>query len=140
MPLEEVELPRPLVNQLLHCAQISPAAEVCGLIGAKAGAPHTCYPVRNTADAPDVRFQLDAREQLEAMRQMRERGEDLFAIFHSHPTSPAEPSPLDLAEAAYPEALYLIISLNTKGVLEMRGFRLTPDKSFAEVELMLKSD
>jgi len=139
MPPEEIELPRPLVNQLLHCAQISPNAEVCGLIGARAGEPHTCYPVRNASDAPDVRFRLDAGEQISAMRQMRERGEELFAIFHSHPTSPAEPSPRDLAEAAYPEALYLIISLNTKGVLEMRGFELTEDNAFKEVKLLLKS-
>ena len=140
MSREEVELPRPLVNQLLHYAQISPEAEVCGLIGAKAGEPRTCYPVRNIAEGPNVRFQLEPQEQIEAMRQMRERGEELFAIFHSHPTTPAEPSPLDLAEAAYPEALYLIISLNTKGVLEMRGFRLSLDERFTEVELLLKSD
>lgn len=140
MPPEEIELPRHLVNQLLHCAQSSPDAEVCGLIGATAGEPRTCYPVRNAAEAPDMRFRLEPREQIEAMRRMRERGEDLFAIFHSHPASPAEPSPFDLAEAAYPEALYLIISLNTKGVLEMRGFRLSQDQTFAEVELLLKPD
>jgi len=59
-----------------------------------------------------------------ALRLMRERGEELFAIYHSHPSSPATPSIIDLEEAGYPEALYLIISLNTKGVLEVRGFRL----------------
>jgi proteasome lid subunit RPN8/RPN11 len=55
---------------------------------------------------------------------MREAGEDLLAIYHSHPASPAAPSTIDIAEAGYPEAIYLIISLNTKGVLEMRGFRI----------------
>jgi proteasome lid subunit RPN8/RPN11 len=55
---------------------------------------------------------------------MREQGEELFGIYHSHPHSPAEPSDTDLRQAGYPEALYLIVSLNTKGVLEMRGFRL----------------
>jgi proteasome lid subunit RPN8/RPN11 len=83
---------------------------------------------------------LDARGQIAAMHPMREYGESLFAIFHSDPTSPAEPSPRDLAEAAYPEALYLITSLNLSGLLVMRGFRLTPDNSFAEVELLLESD
>lgn len=140
MPREQVELPRPLANQLLHYAQISPEAEVCGLIGAKSGEPLSCYPVHNVAPTPNTRFQLEPHEQIQALRQMRERGEDLFAIFHSHPASPAEPSPVDLAEAAYPDALYLIISLNTKGVLEMRGFRLTPEARFTEVELLLKSD
>ena len=133
-----IDLPRPLVNQLLHCAQNSPEAEVCGLIGARNGSPSTCYPVRNTALQPGVRFQLDPVEQIEAMRRMRERGEDLFAIFHSHPTTPAEPSPVDLSEAAYPDALYLIISLNTKGVLEMRGFKMAENKTFLEIKLGLQ--
>lgn len=140
MKPEEIELPRPLVNQLLHYAQVSPEAEICGLIGARDGTPCSCYPVRNASTTPAARFHLDAQEQIEAMRQMREHGEALFAIFHSHPAAPAEPSPADLEEAAYPEALYLIISLNTKGVLEMRGFRLADDKTFGEVELLLKSN
>lgn len=133
-----VELPRSLVNQLLHCAQAVPEAEVCGLIGARDGRPATCYPVRNAAEQPGVRFQLDPGEQIEAMRQMRERGEELFAIFHSHPDTPAEPSALDLAEAAYPAAVYLIISLNTKGVLEMRGYRMGENRIFREVDLVLQ--
>lgn len=140
MKIEEIELPRPLVNQLLHYAQISPDTEICGLIGAREGEPRSCYPVRNASAAPSARFHLDAQEQIEAMRQMRERGEALFAIFHSHPASPAEPSLFDLEEAAYPDALYLIISLNTRGVLEMRGFRLAADAAFTEVKLLLKTD
>lgn len=134
---DAVRLPRALVNQLLHCAQSSPDLEVCGLIGAKAGTPVTWYPVANVADHPDRRFRLDPKAQIDALRAMRETGEDLFAILHSHPTSPAEPSQIDLAEIGYPEACYLIISLNTKGVLEMRGFRLKPDRQFAEIELAL---
>ncbi|MBS1211977.1 MAG: Mov34/MPN/PAD family protein [Proteobacteria bacterium] len=134
----EIELPRPLVNQLLHCAQESPEAEVCGLIGARGGVPNTCYPVRNASAQPRVRFQLDPAGQIEAMRRMRERGEELFAIFHSHPATPAEPSPSDLSEAAYPDAVYLIISLNTKGVLEMRGYRKGETQTFREINLVLQ--
>jgi proteasome lid subunit RPN8/RPN11 len=68
---------------------------------------------------------------------MRERGEELFAIFHSHPQAPAEPSATDLELAAYPDALYLIVSLNTKGVLELRGFRIDASRAVEEVELLL---
>ena len=136
----EIELPRPLVNQLLHLAQSSPDAEVCGLIGALNGEPSTCYPIRNAAGNPGLRFHLEPSEHIQAMRSMRERGEELFAIFHSHPTSPAIPSITDLQEANYPEALYLIISLNTKGVLEIRAFRIGADNRAHELELLLKPD
>ncbi|MCX7675779.1 MAG: M67 family metallopeptidase [Alteraurantiacibacter sp.] len=138
MTQASVALPRSLVNQLLHLAQSSPEAEVCGLIGALADEPVSCYPVANVASDPARRFRLDPAGQIAAMRQMRERGERLYAIFHSHPSAPAEPSPLDRAEASYPDTLYLIISLNTQGVLEMRGFRQAQENGFQEVALYLK--
>ena len=124
--MQSVTLPRTLVNEMLHHAQLSPASEVCGLIGARTGVPSRCYPVANIAGEPGHLFQMDPRGQIDAMRAMRERGESLFAIYHSHPYSQPAPSETDLIEAGYPEALYLIVSLDTKGVLEMRGWRLAP--------------
>ncbi len=133
--MQSITLPRPLVNVMLHHAQLSPASEVCGLIGARDGIPIRCYQVANVAGEPGHLFQMDPREQIDAMRVMRERGESLFAIYHSHPDSPPAPSETDLKEAGYPDALYLIISLDTTGVLEMRGWRLAP--RLEEVELLI---
>jgi proteasome lid subunit RPN8/RPN11 len=70
------------------------------------------------------------------MAKMRDNNEQLFAIYHSHPTAPAIPSNTDLAQANYPEAVYLIISLNTKGILEIRGYLIDSAK-FVEVSLSL---
>lgn len=70
---------------------------------------------------------------------MRNQGEELFAIYHSHPTAPAQPSSADLELAAYPDAVYLIISLNTKGILELRGFRIE-HKIAREVAMALSED
>lgn len=134
----EIRLPRLLVNQLLHQAQASPEAEICGLVGARDGLPTTCYPVRNIAPEPERRYLLDPEQHVGALRAMRDKGEALFAIFHSHPAAPAEPSATDLELAAYPEALYLIVSLNTQGVLELRSFRIGADKRVEEVELLLE--
>lgn len=139
MTLEHIQIPRKITNQLLHLAQISPDLEVCGLIGSKNGRPSSCYPVKNTAEQPQQRFQLDAVQQISAMAKMRDLGEELFAIYHSHPTAPATPSITDLELATYPEALYLIISLNTKGILEMRAFKIN-HKSAEEITLSLSED
>lgn len=139
MNTPDIQIPRKLTNQLLHLAQLSPDLEVCGLIGGKNGLPTHCYPVKNVAEHPRQRFLLDAGEQISAIAKMREQGEELFAIYHSHPTAPAQPSPHDLELAAYPEALYLIISLNTKGILEMRGFRIN-QKTALEIPLTLSDD
>ena len=139
MSQEQIQIPRKITNQLLHLAQISPDLEVCGLIGSKNGLPSSCYPVKNTADQPRQRFQLDAGQQISAMAKMRDLGEQLFAIYHSHPAAPATPSITDLELASYPEVLYLIISLNTKGILEMRGFKID-HKSAQEIALSLSED
>ncbi len=137
MSTQEICLPRKLTNQLLHLAQLSPDAEVCGLIGADShGNLVSCYPVDNSADTPKNRFLLDARQQITAMKQMRDKGETLFAIYHSHPDAPAIPSPTDIEQASYPEALHLIISLNTKGVLELRCFHIA-EKHVVELPLCL---
>lgn len=134
---EEVVFPRSLVNQLLHQAQISPHSEICGLIGSFNGVPTSCYPVTNIAERPTVRFWMDPKQQISAMRKMREHHEELFAIYHSHPEAPAEPSAIDLEQANYPDTLQIIISLNTKGVLEMRGFRLNQTRRFEEIVLRI---
>lgn len=49
-----------------------------------------------------------------------EPGAAVYARCYSKPTSAAEP----LAEELSAGGLHLLISLNTKGVLEMRGWRL----------------
>ena len=126
MNLQDISLPRKLTQQLLHLAQSSPEAEVCGLVAADAnGLPCQVYAVDNCADQPQQRFLLDAAQQIQAMQQMRDQQQYLFAIYHSHPHSAAIPSRTDIEQATYPEALHLIISLNTKGVLELRAYRIS---------------
>ena len=133
---KEIEIPRKLANQLLHLAQQSPNLEVCGLIGSQNGLAQHCYPIDNVAQHPQQQFLLDAKQQIASMTKMRELGQELFAIYHSHPTAPAFPSSEDLALSAYPAALYLIMSLNTKGILEMRGFKINQE-SAQEIPLTL---
>ena len=139
MTPEPITIPRKITNQLLHQAQVSPDQEICGLIGSRENIPTTCYLIDNIADNPAQRFLLDPKQQIAALSTMREHNEQLFAIYHSHPTTPALPSATDIAMAAYPEALYLIISLNTKGVLELRGFKMTHNPP-QEIELVLAED
>lgn len=136
MSEKEIQLSRKITTQLLHHAQSSPDEEICGLIGGKNGMAINCYPVENTAPDRASRFQLDAKQHIAAFKQMRENGEELFAIYHSHPSAPAEPSATDIKMAEYPEALYLIISLKTKGVLQIRGFNII-DKQAQEVTLTM---
>ncbi len=139
MPATPARIPRTIATRILTQAQRNPETEVCGLVGACAGIPCQVYPVANAAGEPARFFRMDPAGQIDAMRRLREAGQTLYAIYHSHPHAPAEPSAEDLRQAAYPEALYLIVSLNTKGVLEMRGFRLAGD-AMVPVELVVGDD
>jgi proteasome lid subunit RPN8/RPN11 len=134
-----IKIPRKITNQLLHLAQISPNIEICGLIGSKNGFPTHCYPIKNVAKFPESNFLLDSSQQISAMKSMRDLGEHFFAIYHSHPTAPALPSAEDINLTSYPDVLHLIISLNTKGILEMRGFKIHENTSL-EMPLTMNDD
>jgi proteasome lid subunit RPN8/RPN11 len=134
---QTLELPRPLVNKILAHAQQNPSMEVCGLIGNDTAGKKDYYAVENISADPSCRFLMDAPQQINAMKKMRDRQQQLFAIVHSHPTASAEPSQLDIDENSYKNVFYIIISLNTKGVLEMRAYTQTED-AMQEVELILE--
>jgi len=134
-----LSLPRPLVNKILAHAQGNPDVEICGLIGNSDSQNKSYYPIDNISKNPSCRFLMDAPQQITAMKKMRENEQQLFAIIHSHPTTTATPSQRDIDENAYKDVFYLIISLNTKGVLEMRAYLQKMD-SMQEVELVLEDN
>lgn len=133
--MESVYIPRKLITQILEQAQQSPNKEICGLLSSNNAnnnkQPVNCYPVANTSTEPNHRYLMDPRQQIDTFRIMRERGEELYAIYHSHPQSPASPSAEDLRQASYPEALHIIISMNTTGTLQLRGYRFKDDAIIA---------
>ncbi|MEX1200398.1 MAG: M67 family metallopeptidase [Methylophaga sp.] len=132
---QTVRLPRTLVNDLLHQAQLSPMREICGLVGRREDNCE-CYPLETQDTDASVLFALNACEQLAALEALKVRQQQLFAIYHSHPNAPALPAITDEDVVDFPDALYLLISLNTKGVLEMRGFDRQSGK-LEEVDLII---
>ena len=83
---------------------------------------------------PTTRYVIDPREQLRAFRSIDAAGEELVGIYHSHPVSQPYPSPTDRAEAHYPDALYVVVSLRS-GTPELRAFRIGADQFVREVPL-----
>ncbi|HCT98734.1 MAG TPA: hypothetical protein DF614_01240 [Methylococcaceae bacterium] len=124
-----ITLSRRLASQLLHLAQISPDAEVCGIVSQKNQQPQRCYPIKNIASNPATAFLFDPAEHISTMKTLRERGEEILAIYHSHPSAPATPSALDVANVADENVLHFIISLSTKGILELRAFNIAQNQA-----------
>jgi proteasome lid subunit RPN8/RPN11 len=130
-----MRIPKPIYEELLEHAREDAPNECCGLIGGEDGVAKTVYRARN-AEASPLRYNLDPQDQFRIMTEMEERGEELAAIYHSHTASPAYPSQTDIDLAAYPDALYLIVSL-AEGERDLRGFRIV-DGEVTEVDLEIR--
>jgi len=129
-----MRIPRRIYEELLAHAREDAPNECCGLIGGEDGVAKTVYRARN-AEASPLRYNLDPQDQFRIMTEMEEKGEELSAIYHSHTASPAYPSQTDINLAAYPDTLYLIVSL-AEGEKDLRGFRIE-DGEVSEVDLAL---
>jgi proteasome lid subunit RPN8/RPN11 len=113
-------------DEIFAHARESDPAECCGLIGGLAKREaKSIYPLQNIAPAPIVSYEAAPEELFAAQHLMRERGEQLLAIYHSHPRS-AEPSPsdTDVRLAYYPSAIYLIVGLGAAEPV-LRAFRIS---------------
>ena len=67
------------------------------------------------------------------MRRIRESGQALLGVYHSHPRTAAYPSASDVEMAFYPEAFYFIISLEPS--VELRAFKIE-DARIEDVEIV----
>ena len=114
------------LDEIIAHARDAAPLECCGLIGGTAdGRAQTVYRARNQATDPAVTYEAAPEDLFAAQRAMRERSEQLLAIYHSHPRSgDPQPSQTDVRLAYYPSAVYLIVGL---GAAEpcVRAFRIS---------------
>jgi proteasome lid subunit RPN8/RPN11 len=112
-----------MLDAIVKHAREGAPNEACGLIAAADGRAVKFYPIRN-ADASPVHYNMDSQEQLQAMLDMDDNNWELGGIYHSHTHTRAQPSATDVELAAYPEALYIIVSLAYEPDVEVRGFHI----------------
>ena len=107
---DAVVLPPALAEVMLAHADSRPDEEVCGLLGADAQGLRSIYPVPNAAARPSHAYLVGPEAQFRVFRTLRESGQRLGGVYHSHPFGPAVPSTTDFAEAGYPAAAWFIVS------------------------------
>jgi proteasome lid subunit RPN8/RPN11 len=76
------------------------------------------------ADQSPLTYRLDSNEQIRVFNEIEDKGWDLLAIFHSHTHSEAYPSDTDRAQAFFPEAYYVLVSLADPDGPVIRGFTM----------------
>ncbi|HEY3365836.1 MAG TPA: M67 family metallopeptidase [Symbiobacteriaceae bacterium] len=109
-----------LLRRILEQCMEERPYEACGILTGKNGQVLHAYATDNAKRSP-VFYEVDAVQQERALRSMAEHGDELIAIYHSHPTAPAVPSINDIRLAVhYPEAIRVIVSL--AGPADVRAF------------------
>jgi proteasome lid subunit RPN8/RPN11 len=110
-----VRLPAAIRDAIVAAARAAAPLEMCGIVvgsdvAGSGGQPLRWVPTRNAAASPYL-YAMDPVDLLRVSLEIDARDEAIWAIVHSHPASPARPSPTDVREAFYPDALHVLVSL-----------------------------
>jgi len=128
-----LKIPSDIVDEMIAHARMDFPRECCGILAGKDDGISHIYQMTNT-DRSRVSYLMDPKEQIKVFKEIRTLGIDLKAIYHSHPNHPAYPSITDVELAYYPEAVYIIISIDNSRDTKIRGFRIL-DEEITEAEL-----
>ena len=107
MSLERIRLRNDQWHAMMEHVLSCLPEEACGLLGGEGDTVHSVRPVKNVSGTP-YRFRMDPSLQIKAMFEIEEEGQQIVAIYHSHPLGPEVPSEMDIHEAAYPEVAHII--------------------------------
>jgi [CysO sulfur-carrier protein]-S-L-cysteine hydrolase len=132
--MHQFEMTEDIYNELISYCQENLPFEACGLISGKNNFGCTLWKLRNEAESP-YRFAMSKEAVISTLRQIAELSEELVAIFHSHPHTPAIPSQRDILFNPYPELAYFIVSLREADP-EVGCFRIN-GKNLEELQLKI---
>jgi proteasome lid subunit RPN8/RPN11 len=125
-----------VIDAIIDHARRDAPLECCGLLVARDGVIDESVPVRNLKRSP-VAFLIDPADHFAALKRTRAERRDIVGAYHSHPCSPAVPSPTDLAEARDETFLSIIVSL-AGAPPDVRGYRLVAGPRFEELRLEIR--
>ncbi len=131
-----MKIPKTIYDKMLAHAKTEAPNECCGLLAGKDGAVEMIYAMTN-ADHSPVRYMIDPKEQFAVFKEMRVKETELVAIYHSHPATAAYPSATDVRLAYYPDAVYIIVSLENPARPVMNAYRIVENKiTTEEIEIL----
>ncbi len=105
-----IKIKKQVVDGIIEHARQEAPVEACGYLAGRNGVITKQYRMKNIDNSP-VHFTFDPEDQFEVMRKARDKGLEIIANYHSHPSTPARPSHEDIRLAFDPRIHYLIISL-----------------------------
>ena len=95
--------------QIVEYARAGQPDEICGIIGGYLTIAQVVIPLPNIAVDSRSRYQVDPAAFVSAYRQIERSGAEVIGLYHSHPRGKPIPSAVDIVEATWPEAAYVIV-------------------------------
>ena len=117
---------------MLRHLQAGAPNEACGILAGAGETVLKVYTAPNADNSPKT-YSIAPADMLRIMNDIDDNGWEMLASFHSHPATPAYPSPTDVYRAGWPDLHYVIVSLAADPP-EMRAFRIEND-TIAEEEI-----
>jgi proteasome lid subunit RPN8/RPN11 len=121
-----------VIDKIVRHAKTDAPAEACGYLAREEGVVTRHYELTNYDKSPE-HFSFDPTEQFKALRDARDKGLEICAVYHSHPCTPARPSEEDIKLAFDPRLSYIIVSL-ANGRESVKSFKIKNSK--VELEVM----
>jgi proteasome lid subunit RPN8/RPN11 len=106
---------------IAHAREEAPL-ECCGLLLGTAAIVEEAVRAVNLRHSATA-YLVDPADHFAAIRRARAEGRAVLGAYHSHPRSPAVPSPVDVREAHDRTFLYLIVSLEDDRSPDVRAYR-----------------
>ncbi len=105
-----VRLPAAVRRAIAGHALDAHPSECCGFLVGRGSNVSFAVPMTNVAADGRRRFRIDDRAHIELRRTLRAFAPsiEIVGVYHSHPNGRPEPSAADLAEALYPDWVYVI--------------------------------
>ncbi|MEW6545449.1 MAG: M67 family metallopeptidase [Bacillota bacterium] len=102
-------IPRRVWGEVIHLCRLQLPGEACGILAGTGNRVSRAIPLPNISPTPTRAYLADPESLYRALLDIEERGEQLLAIYHSHPAGPATLSPVDLEQAFWP-VVHVVIS------------------------------
>ena len=136
--MSTLEIPRHIFEQMLTEATEALPIEACGILAGRGRTVTEFYKMTNTAGSA-VRFMMAPEEQFAVARDVRNKGLEMLAIYHSHPAAGARPSAEDIRLALTPDVIHVILSLVDADNHVLKGF-VFEDGSVTEAPVDIVKD
>jgi len=105
-----LKIEQDIFDRIVSHGRTEAPLEACGYLAEKDGVICKHFELTNIDKSP-VHFSMNPAEQFAVVKECRNQGLQIRAVYHSHPETPARPSVEDIKLAYDPSLSYVIVSL-----------------------------